>query len=143
PSRGYPAAARRLHHSGNARVRRTFQGHLARPRQRVPAGRNGRRIRSRSMNMSQMSSAGMSPDQAHAKAALEEELASYSRRAERAATLHKVRIAAWQLVLLVILLAAWELLTRVPWLVKNTIFDPFFLSRPSLIAVNLYEWTLG
>lgn len=74
---------------------------------------------------------------------LDEELRNYARRAERARATERMRVIIWQVVLLVILLVAWEFLTRVPWLVKHTIFDPFFLSRPSLVAVNLFDWTVG
>jgi NitT/TauT family transport system permease protein len=74
---------------------------------------------------------------------LDEELASHIRRTTRAQTLERVRVIVWQLLILIALLLVWETLTRIPWFVKNTIFDPFFVSRPSLIAVNLYSWTLG
>lgn len=74
---------------------------------------------------------------------LDEEVASYARRAERAAAMERARVIAWQFLVLAVLLIAWETLTRVPWLIKNTILDPFFLSRPSLIAINLYDWTVG
>jgi NitT/TauT family transport system permease protein len=58
-------------------------------------------------------------------------------RAERS------RIALYQLILLAVCLALWEGLTRVPYLVKNTFLDPFFISRPSLIAQQLWSWTFG
>ena len=74
---------------------------------------------------------------------LDEELASHIRRTARVQTFERVQVIAWQLLILTVLLSAWELLTRIPWFVKNTIFDPFFVSRPSLIAANLYSWTLG
>jgi NitT/TauT family transport system permease protein len=41
------------------------------------------------------------------------------------------------------LLGLWEGLTRVPYLVKNTFLDPFFISQPSLIALQLWKWTFG
>jgi len=55
----------------------------------------------------------------------------------------QVRIAFYQVVLLCVLLGLWEGLTRVPYLVKNTFLDPFFISRPSLIALQLWKWTFG
>jgi len=53
------------------------------------------------------------------------------------------RIVAWQLVLLLLFLAAWEGLTRIPWFVKNTFLDPFFISQPSQVALKLWDWTFG
>jgi NitT/TauT family transport system permease protein len=82
-------------------------------------------------------------DVAPPNVALDEEVASYTRRANHARAVESMRVIAWQVVLLLILLVAWEFLTRVPWLIKNTFLDPFFLSRPSLIIVNLYNWTAG
>lgn len=73
----------------------------------------------------------------------DEELAAHVKRTARAQTVERMRIVAWQVLILVVCLACWEILTRIPWFVKNTIMDPFFVSRPSLIAVNLYDWTLG
>jgi NitT/TauT family transport system permease protein len=55
----------------------------------------------------------------------------------------QLRIALYQLILLGVLLGLWEGLTRVPYLVKNTFLDPFFISRPSLIALQLWKWTFG
>jgi NitT/TauT family transport system permease protein len=55
----------------------------------------------------------------------------------------QVRIALYQVVLLCVLLGLWEGLTRVPYLIKNTFLDPFFISRPSLIALQLWKWTFG
>lgn len=46
----------------------------------------------------------------------------------------------WQLAIVVCILGAWEGLTRVPWFVAHTVFDPFFISQPSRIAVRLFEW---
>lgn len=53
---------------------------------------------------------------------------------------YRLRISAWQAAILMVFLAAWEILTRVPWFVDNTIFDPFFISRPSLVFARLWEW---
>jgi sulfonate transport system permease protein len=55
----------------------------------------------------------------------------------------QVRIALYQFILLCVFLGLWEGLTRVPYLVKNTFLDPFFISRPSLIALQLRKWTFG
>jgi NitT/TauT family transport system permease protein len=55
----------------------------------------------------------------------------------------QLRIALYQLILLGIFLGLWEGLTRVPYLVKHTFLDPFFISRPSLIAQQLWSWTFG
>lgn len=54
-----------------------------------------------------------------------------------------LRIALYQLILLCVFLGLWEGLTRVPYLVKNTFLDPFFISRPSLIGQQLWNWTFG
>ncbi|MFG1200804.1 ABC transporter permease [Xanthobacter aminoxidans] len=53
------------------------------------------------------------------------------------------RVRLYQLALLVLILGLWEGLTRVPYLMKNTFLDPFFISRPSLIAEQLWTWTFG
>ena len=49
-------------------------------------------------------------------------------------------IAAWQAVVVITVLGLWEIGTRIPWLVQNTFLDPFFISRPSLIASRLWFW---
>jgi NitT/TauT family transport system permease protein len=54
-----------------------------------------------------------------------------------------LRIAFYQFILLGVLLGLWEGLTRVPYLIKHTFLDPFFISRPSLIAQQLWSWTFG
>lgn len=56
------------------------------------------------------------------------------------ATRRRLRITLWQLLILGCLLGAWEGLTRIPWFVQNTLFDPFFISQPSRVAVRLWEW---
>lgn len=66
--------------------------------------------------------------------------ANYLEQMRRAATRRRIRITAWQIGLLAIFLGAWELLTRIPWFVRNTAFDPFFISQPSRVAVRLWEW---
>lgn len=63
-------------------------------------------------------------------------------RAAKAST-GNLRIVLYQLALLTVLLGLWELLTRVPYLVKNTFLDPFFISRPSLVFLQLWSWTFG
>jgi len=52
----------------------------------------------------------------------------------------RVSDRAWQALIIIVVVGAWEGLTRVPWFVANTVFDPFFISQPSRIAVRLYEW---
>lgn len=53
---------------------------------------------------------------------------------------YRLRVTFFQVLVLVIFLGSWEALTRIPWFVENTIFDPFFVSQPSRIAVRLWEW---
>lgn len=53
---------------------------------------------------------------------------------EDAASLHGLRLLAWRTLLIVALLAGWEALSHV--------IDVFLISRPSEIAVRLYDWTL-
>lgn len=64
----------------------------------------------------------------------------YLAQTVRAARQRRMRITLWQIGILALLLGAWETLTRVPWLVANTAFDPFFISQPSRVAVRLWEW---
>ena len=52
---------------------------------------------------------------------------------------HRI-VRLWQLSLLVLGLGLWEGLTRVPWFVANTVFDPFFISQPSRVAQRLWVW---
>jgi len=73
-------------------------------------------------------------------AALPEAHAEYLVETRRVARLRRVRITIWQLAILVALLSIWELLTRIPWFVQNTPFDPFFISQPSRVAVRLWAW---
>jgi hypothetical protein len=47
-----------------------------------------------------------------------------------ATTGRRLSIAAWQLAILAVLLGGRELLTRIPWFVANTAFDPFFSASP-------------
>ena len=56
----------------------------------------------------------------------------------------RLRLGLWQVTLVAIFLAIWEIGTRLPILSKNAnIFDPFFVSRPSQIVSRLWDWTLG
>ena len=56
----------------------------------------------------------------------------------------RLRLLAWQLALVILFLAVWEIGTRLSILSKNAnIFDPFFVSRPSQIVSRLYDWTIG
>jgi NitT/TauT family transport system permease protein len=67
-----------------------------------------------------------------------------ARSVARAARNERLRVVIWQLSLLILLLAIWEFGTRIPWLAKNVnIFDPFFVSQPSRVALKLYEWIFG
>ncbi|MEO6984253.1 MAG: ABC transporter permease [Paralcaligenes sp.] len=66
--------------------------------------------------------------------------AEHLARRRRLAKLRRVRITLWQVTILVVFLGAWELLTRIPWFVQNTVFDPFFISQPSRIALRLWQW---
>jgi NitT/TauT family transport system permease protein len=49
-------------------------------------------------------------------------------------------VRAWQAGLLALGLGLWEGLTRVPWFVAHTVFDPFFISQPSRVAQRLWVW---
>lgn len=66
------------------------------------------------------------------------------REIARAARRSRRGVLAWQLSLLLGILSIWEFGTRVPWLAQNVnIFDPFFVSQPSRVAVKLWDWTFG
>ncbi len=64
----------------------------------------------------------------------------YLAQTRRVARARRFRITLWQLAILAALLGTWELLTRIPWFVENTPFDPFFVSQPSRVAVRLWAW---
>jgi NitT/TauT family transport system permease protein len=49
-------------------------------------------------------------------------------------------VGIWQVAIVIAVLALWELGTRIPWFVQHTFLDPFFVSRPSLIAQRLWFW---
>lgn len=66
------------------------------------------------------------------------------REIARAARRDRRGVRIWQVSLLAAMLAIWEFGTRVPWLAKNVnVFDPFFVSQPSKVALKLWDWTLG
>ena len=58
----------------------------------------------------------------------------------RQAIRRRLHITLWQASILVVIFGLWESLTRIPWFIANTIFDPFFISQPSRIAVRLWQW---
>ena len=78
--------------------------------------------------------------QAGAAALRIKEFAAASRRAARRESLV---VLAWQVGIFAAFIGLWEGLTRLPWFIANTFLDPFFVSRPSLVAQRIYEWTLG
>ena len=51
-----------------------------------------------------------------------------------------LRITLTQVLILAVVLGVWEALTRMTWFEQNTIFDPFFISRPSLIGARIWQW---
>jgi len=62
----------------------------------------------------------------------------------RQARLARVRMTAWQCILVITVIAVWEFGTRTPFLSQNyNVFDPFFVSRPTAIFSRLYDWTIG
>lgn len=73
-------------------------------------------------------------------AGLPETHAEHLVETRRLARRRRFRITLWQLGILAALLGIWELLTRIPWFVQNTAFDPFFISQPSRVAVRLWAW---
>ncbi len=66
--------------------------------------------------------------------------AEHLARTRRLARRRRLRITLWQVAILAVLLGGWEVLTRIPWFVQNTVFDPFFISQPSRIALRLWQW---
>lgn len=66
------------------------------------------------------------------------------RAVSRRAFWRRSRLAFWQVGLVSLAIAIWEIGTRIPFLSKNfNVFDPFFVSRPSAIIFRLYDWTFG
>lgn len=51
-----------------------------------------------------------------------------------------LRITLTQVLILAVVLGVWEVLTRISWFQQSTIFDPFFISRPSLIGERIWQW---
>ena len=70
-------------------------------------------------------------------------LQAYRERTARQTSRDKVIVLASQLLILGTFLGLWEGLTRIAWFVENTFLDPFFISRPSMVARRLYDWTVG
>lgn len=64
-------------------------------------------------------------------------------RSLRRLPVRRLAILSGQIAILLVFLGAWEVLTGIPWFRQNTFLDPFFVSRPSLVALKLYDWTLG
>jgi NitT/TauT family transport system permease protein len=60
-----------------------------------------------------------------------------ARKADRR---RRLTVLAWQLGIVAIVLGSWEILTRIPAVSQNTLIDPFFISRPSLILARIWEW---
>lgn len=52
-------------------------------------------------------------------------------------------VRAGRLAVLVLFLAAWEILPRIPGLRARTFLDPSFISLPSLVAARLWETSFG
>lgn len=65
---------------------------------------------------------------------------AYLAAQQRARTRYRVKVTLWQVAILAAILLAWETLTRIPWFVANTLFDPFFISQPSRIFERLWQW---
>ncbi len=63
-----------------------------------------------------------------------------SRTQRRRHSFAGLRITLTQVLILAVVLGVWEVLTRISWFQQNTIFDPFFISRPSLIGERIWQW---
>ncbi|MBJ7403596.1 MAG: ABC transporter permease [Bradyrhizobium sp.] len=63
-----------------------------------------------------------------------------SRTQSRRRSAGGLRITLTQVLILAVALGVWEALTRITWFQQNTIFDPFFISRPSLIGARIWQW---
>ncbi len=85
----------------------------------------------------------MSTQSAPMEAAIQSDEATprTSRLAAMIAT--RLKILCAQLAILGTILGAWQILTGIEWFRTNTFMDPFFISRPTLIAQKLYDWTFG
>lgn len=62
--------------------------------------------------------------------------------AQKSARQRFAKVLAAQLLVVTAVLATWEILTRIPWFIRNTIYDPFFISRPSLIFARIFDWLI-
>jgi len=65
---------------------------------------------------------------------------AYLRAVRAQARRHRVKVTLWQAAIFIVFIGTWETLTRIPWFVANTIFDPFFISQPSRIALRIWLW---
>jgi NitT/TauT family transport system permease protein len=65
---------------------------------------------------------------------------TYLRAARAQARRHRLRVILLQAAIFIAFIGTWEVLTRIPWFIANTIFDPFFISQPSRIAVRIWLW---
>lgn len=72
-----------------------------------------------------------------------ERVRGYAQSAKRAARRDAYVVLAWQIALFAAFLALWESLTRIRWLAAHSFIDPFFISRPSLVALRIWDWTAG
>jgi NitT/TauT family transport system permease protein len=70
-------------------------------------------------------------------------ISEYAKASRAAARREAMIVLAWQIGLFAFVIGLWQVLTQIPWFVKNTFVDPFFISRPSLIVHRIYDWTLG
>lgn len=70
-------------------------------------------------------------------------LQAYRDRTAKATSWDRFLVLTSQFLILATFIGLWEGLTRVAWFVENTFLDPFFISRPSMVAVRLYDWTFG
>jgi NitT/TauT family transport system permease protein len=73
-------------------------------------------------------------------AAPRSERETFLRNVRKQARQHRLRVVLLQATIFVAFIGTWEVLTRIPWFVTNTIFDPFFISQPSRIAVRIWLW---
>jgi NitT/TauT family transport system permease protein len=65
------------------------------------------------------------------------------RKSDLVAKKERIKMLFWQFLILIIIVALWEYLTRLTWLVEDTFLDPFFISQPSQIGERIYSWVLG
>ena len=63
----------------------------------------------------------------------DEELASHIKRTARAQTLDRFRVVAWQVLILIVVLAAWEILTRIPGSLRTRFLTRFSSVAPLLL----------